>query len=158
MKKIISLLIAFSLVFALPLQAYATTDSNAEYFILSPSNKRLAADGTFKFSIRSNVRSDRNFKTISNYIGLEISAQVYDDDPTVESPKNGDDVTVTIWLYRVGYSSPVDRCDLTANGLLKNVRFSVSTGVEYYFIITVSGLDSWEYVKGSGDFSNIYIV
>lgn len=158
MKKFISLLVALTLIFTLPLHAYATTTSGTDYFKLNPSNKRLNDMGEFDFKISYYTRSDHNFKTISNSITVEASAQVYCDDPSVESPRNEDDMFFTIYLYKVGLSAPVGKFTHAANGTIGSKTFSVETGAEYYFTIEASGLDTWDYLKGNGDFSNIYLV
>lgn len=159
MKRIIALLTAFFVIFALPLHANAATADRTQYFLLTPGNERLSNDGKFTFELYSNVRSDHNFKPISGSISLEASAQVYTDDPYAESPRNADNVFFTIYLYRVGYDKPVGQFKHAANGTIGSTTFGVSTGVEYYFTIEQSGsLGAWETVKGNGDFSNIYIV
>lgn len=158
MKRITTLLFALALIFILPLHAYASTIGITEYFRLTPGIQRLDDMGRFTFEIYSNKRSDHNFKTISNSITVEASAQVYNDDPSVESPRNEDDVFFTIYLYKVGLSSPVGKFTHPANGTLGSKTFGVETGVEYYFMVEPSGLHGWDYLIGSGDFSNIYLV
>lgn len=158
MKKITALLVALTLIFILPLQAFASTIGIAEYFKLTPSIQRLDDMGRFTFEMYSNKRSDHNFKTISNSITVEASAQVYNDDPLITSPRNEDDVFFTIYLYKVGLSSPVGKFTHPCNGTIGSKTFSVETGVEYYFIVEPSGLHGWDYLIGSGDFSNIYLV
>lgn len=157
MKKLFTLLFALIIIVSIPMEASAAT--NGDYFHLFTGSNRLDGEGKFTFFLRSNTRSDRNFKTISNSISLTASAQVYSDNPSVNSPFNDDNVFFTIYLYKVGTSKPVGHFTQAANGKVGSTTFPVSTGAEYYFTVEISGsLGDWERVKGSGDFSNIYII
>lgn len=158
MKRIISFFIALTMIFSITVYANAATPDITEYFKLSSSNSRISDDGQFIISCYSNSRTDHNFITTSYTVPLTVSAQVYSQDPS-KSPRNAENVYYTIYLYKVGITSPIGYYTHAANGKTGSTNFTVTTGSEYYLTIVISGsLGSWEYVYGYGDISNIYLV
>lgn len=154
MKKILSLLLVFIFLFSLSLPANA---SSMGYFKLTPSDTRLTNDGYFTFEMDTMEISDHYFIATSYYIPLTVSALVYSENPSIE-PHQDDSALFTIYLYKVGISTPVGQFTHAANGTVGSTSFNVTTGAEYYFKLKVTGsLGAWEYIKGSGDLSNLYI-
>lgn len=156
MKRIFTLLLALVIVLSLPLQANAATTNDTEYFRLIPSRERLNADGTFNFYFHEYIFSDHNFITTSSRITLEVSARVYNN--STKTYRNDSSVSFTVFLYKEGIEDYVGYVRHYANGTTKSVSFPVSTGGEYYFKIVAGALSSDEYLSGSGDLSNIYII
>lgn len=155
MKKIVSIILVIIIAIILPLNAYATNNYDADYIRFTAEGKRILNDGSFTFYIHSNTTSNR-FKPISNNITLEVSARVKNKD--TGSIYSYDNIYYTVYLYRSGYSSAVGYLTQAANGRTATKTFSVTTGVDYYIEIVVSGsIASNQYVTGNGDFSNITI-
>lgn len=153
MKRLFSFFLALAIFFTMPLYAKAATYDCDEYIRLTPSISRINSNGSYTFKIRDYLNSDE-FMTTSFNITITASACIYNNSTGATS--NSNNVHYTISLYQASTGNLMNYFTVAANGESVSNKIPVTTGAKYYIRIEVTGsLGYNEYIKGSGQISNI---
>lgn len=133
-----------------------TADGTEEYIRFMPGNARIDSNGDFTFYIHSDLMSGK-FTAKDDNLTIKASAYIYNNN--TGGVRKSTKVTFTISLYEYNKdegSSLVGSFTGAADKKNHSDSFSVTNGHVYYMEIVIQGsLGGSEYVKGSGNISNI---
>lgn len=121
-----------------------------------PGNTRIDSNGDFTFYIHSNLTSGK-FTAKDDNLTIKASAYIYNNN--TGGTRTSTKVKFEISLYEYNKnegSSLVDSFTGAADKKNHSESFSVTAGHVYYMEIVVQGsIGGSEYLKGSGNISNI---
>lgn len=156
MKKVVSMALAFFMVFSVSLSVHATEsqmDGTQEYFRFKDSAERMSSTGEFEFYCNSNLTSD-HFIANSDEITLEATARIYNRNTGKTTSSLFKKFTITV--HEVGGSDLEPVLEESLNGSGEPVTINVKQGAEYYLIIKSSSkLSAYLYMDGEGSVSPV---
>lgn len=129
-------------------------DGTPEEYFTFTGKQRIGDDGTFKLSLRTELRSAQKFTVSKSNVEITANCQVYNANTgsfTKDATKS-----FTITVYDAATGTEVDSFDGSANGKDAKGNFTLTIGREYYFIATCSPtLTTPLILKGDGKISNL---
>lgn len=158
LKKTVCVLLIVALFAGIALEASAVEGPSMdeafdEYFTFA-GKQRIDNNGSFEFNFRSELRSEQKFTVSKSNVEITAKCRVYN--VNTGSLTKDSEKSFTLTVYDAATGTAVDSFDGFANNKNAKGNFTLTTGHEYYFVITCSPTFAMPYsLKGSGTISSL---